>query len=117
MSKYCRECGCYIPDYWDRCPACHRALYVMRPEPSAIRDTGRLRGKTLYDTYNRVKGNGDLEDKSLQIKKLYVKRYDYPDGYVGSESWSNLIEQILKAKARTDALQELVNYIEDNSRR
>lgn len=20
--KYCKECGCYIPDDWEKCPAC-----------------------------------------------------------------------------------------------
>lgn len=116
MSNYCKNCGCYIPDYWDRCPACHRALYVMHPEPSAIRDTGRHCGKTLYDTYNRIRGNGDLEDTATKINKLYEREYD-PEGYIGSESWSSLMEQIIKAEARTDALQELISYIEDNSRR
>lgn len=32
--SYCKNCGCYIPDNWDSCPACHQ--YVMSTQPSPL---------------------------------------------------------------------------------
>lgn len=40
--KTCGNCGCYIPDLWDTCPACHG----MRAK--AIKNNAPIRANALF---------------------------------------------------------------------
>lgn len=96
MSKYCDQCGCYIPDEWDKCPSCHT---ISKKPHIAIVGHGRPPSALAQSIL--------LGERIPPIKTIY-------DSILGNASIERILSEI---EVKTDNLQELVSYIEDNSRR
>lgn len=45
--RTCSKCGCYIPDNWTTCPACHDS----KKKESKVFPNGVYRVKVFYDPY------------------------------------------------------------------
>ena len=65
--RTCNTCGCYVPDKWNICPACHNTY------KSAIRNNYKESGITIY----KVNVMNNHEIISREFFGVYDNAYNY----------------------------------------